>query len=42
MVHGENGEDISLTSPIVINAPTRASLVVETKGYFIPVVGTFE
>ena len=32
---------ISLTSPIVIHVPTRASLAVETKG-LVPVVGTFK
>ena len=26
--------------PIVINVPTRGSLAVETKGSFVPVVGT--
>ena len=30
---------VSLTSTIVINVPTRASLAVETKGY-VSVVGT--
>ena len=32
---------IPLTSPIVINVPTRASLAVETKD-LVPVVGTFD
>ena len=31
---------LSLTSPIVINVPTRVSLAVETKGLFFPAVGT--
>ena len=33
---------ISLTSPIVINVPTRALLAVETKGSFVKEVGAFE
>lgn len=33
---------ISLTSPIIINVPIRASLAVENKGSFVPVVGIFE
>ena len=33
---------ISLTSPIIIKVPIRASLAVENKGSFVPVVGIFE
>ena len=33
---------ISLTSPIVINVPTKALLAVETKGSFVQEVGAFE
>ena len=33
---------ISLTSPIVINVPTRTLLAVETKGSFVQEVGAFE
>ena len=33
---------MSLTSPIVINVPTRALLAIETKGSFVQEVGAFE
>ena len=33
---------ISVTSPIVINVSTRASLAAETTGLFVPVIGKFE
>ena len=33
---------ISLTSPMVINVRTSASLAAETKGLFVPVIGKFE